>query len=155
MRRHLIIAAVLWCATRRAGAQTGVSGIRPLAFGTLLPGVAATVLPTDPNFSGQFNLTGPNNDYVLLTFSLPSAMTGPGGATLPLVFGGSSVGYSASSSTGSETTFDPHTTQQVRLAHNAGGAGTGAVFLGGTASPSVSQRAGSYSATVTLSATFL
>jgi hypothetical protein len=139
----------------RVSAQTGVTGIRPLAFGTLLPGVPATVLPTDPSYSGQFNLTGRNNESVQITFTLPSSMSGPGGATLPLTFGAGSAGYSAAGSTGSETSFDPSTTQTVRLTHNAGGTGTGSVFLGGTASPSVTQRAGSYLGTVTLTATFL
>lgn len=131
-------------------AQSGATGLRPLSFGTLLPAIPATILPTDPSNSGEFTLTGNKNAQVTITFSLPSTMTGPGGASIPLSFGGSSAGYSRSSSTSSETIFDPRTAQQVQLAHN----GTGAVYLGGTASPGSSQRAGSYSASVTLSATF-
>ena len=150
MRTQLIIILLLLSVAVRGRAQTGVSGIQPLAFGTLLPGVAETIQPTNPGSSGEFTLTGNKNEQVSITFSLPSAMTGPHGATLPLTFGATSGGYSRSSSTSDETAFDPRQTQTVQLAHN----GTGEVFLGGTANPGTQQRAGSYSATVTLSATF-
>jgi len=149
MRVQLSIVPLLLCATLASG-QTGVTGIRPLAFGAVLPGFASTIAPTNPSNSGQLNLTGTKSSYVFFTLSLPTAMTGPGGASLPLSFGASSGGYSATQSTSSETAFDPRTYQFVQLS----GTGRGSVFVGGTASPAANQVAGSYSATLTLSATF-
>jgi hypothetical protein len=151
MRTHLTLVSLLLCATIPAAAQTGVAGIQPLAFGILLPGIATTIAPTNSASCGEFTLTGNKNELVLVRFSLPTYMSGPGGARLPLTFGGNSAGYSSSSSTSGETTFDPSQIQFVQLANN----GTGALYLGATASPGTAQNAGSYSATVTLTATFI
>ncbi|HXQ28819.1 MAG TPA: DUF4402 domain-containing protein [Gemmatimonadales bacterium] len=152
MRPHLLVVPLLVCAAARAAAlPAGVTGIRAVGFGTLLPGIPTTVVPTDPSNSGQFNFTGKKNELIYVTLSLPATMTGPAGATLPLTFGGSAGGYSAAQSTGSETAFDPKVAQTFQLSNS----GRGSVFLGGTASPAVNQRAGSYSGTITLSVTFL
>jgi len=76
-------------------------------------------------------------------------MTGPAGATLPLVFGGNDGGFSASQSIASQVGFDPRTPYLATFASNRA-----SVFLGGTANPSVSQRAGTYTGTVTLTVVF-
>ena len=76
------------------GRKIRVDGVRPLAFGQLLAGTPASVLRTDPASSGEFDLRAQNNDFVLLTFSLPSSLSGPGGASLPLSFNGSDAGFS-------------------------------------------------------------
>lgn len=151
MRTHLTLVSLLLCAALPGAAQTGVAGIQPVAFGMLLPGVPTTIAPTNSASCGEFTLTGNKNEMVSVSFSLPTYMTGPGGARLPLTFGGNSAGYSRSSSPSDETTFDPAQAQVVQLAHN----GTGALYLGGTASPGTAQHAGSYLATVTLTATFM
>src|SRR5438094_502828 len=77
---------------------------------------------------------------------LPVVMTGPAGATLPLLFGGSDAGYSQSQSIGSQIGFDPKQPFVITFSQN----GRGSVFLGGTAQPVPTQRAGSYTATITL-----
>lgn len=128
-----------------------INGVRGLTFGAVFPGVPRVVSRTDPANSGQFNFRGPNRRFVLLTFSLPSAMTGPGGAQMPLVFGSSDAGYSRQQTIGSQVGFDPKQPFTGRLSNN----GRGAVFLGGTASPAPNQRAGAYTATVILTVTLL
>jgi hypothetical protein len=151
MRTTTIGLLLLLGATSRLLAQTtSVTGIQPLAFGMLLPGVPTTILPTDPVNSGRFDLAGRNKETVSLTFTLPSSLVGPGGATLPVTFGGSSAGFSATQSTTDEVFFDPTQAYQTTL-----GKKVGSVFLGATAQPSTSQRAGPYSATVTLSVVFM
>lgn len=150
MRAALTILLLAFGATLPLTAQAGVSGVRPLAFGTVLPGVAAVVLPTDPVNSGQFNLTGRANGFAFLRFTLPASMAGPAGATLPLVFGATDAGYSASQAVGNQVLFDPRAFRLVRLSAT----GRGSVFLGGTALPAVGQRAGDYTGTVTLSVVF-
>ena len=111
--------------------------------------VPASDAPTDPASSAQFDLKGHPNGSASLTFLLPAVMTGPAGATLPLVFGGNDAGFSASQSITSQVGFDPRTSYLATFVGNRA-----SVFLGGTANPSVSQRAGTYTGTVTLTVVF-
>jgi hypothetical protein len=145
----LVLGAVTHLAAQRGNPQT-VTGIQPLAFGTLLPGIPTTIAPTNGASAGRFNLTGSRYESVYLTFTLPAALVGPGGAKLPLTFGGNSAGFSATQSTGDEILFDPSQSYSATLGHKVG-----SVFLGGTANPSTAQTAGSYSATVTLTVAFM
>lgn len=126
------------------------TGIQNLAFGTVIPGLPAHVLRTDAVGSGQFSLRGEKNAQVQLTFILPATMSGPSGAVLPLSFGASDGGFSATESIANQTVFDPRATSLGRLSAN----GRATVFLGGTASPSPTQRAGAYSATLTLTVSY-
>lgn len=130
-----------------------VAGVRQLAFGVVLPGIPRSVLRTDPVNSGQFNVGtgGQQGQSIQLTFTLPAVLVGPAAATMPIAFGGTSAGYSASGSIASQVGFDP----RVPFVTQAGQVATSAVFLGGTVNPNPSQRAGSYTATVTLSVVFL
>jgi hypothetical protein len=78
-------------------------------------------------------------------------MTGPAGAQLPLSFGSSDAGYSQSQAIGSQIGFDPKQPFTATLSNN----GRGSVFVGGTANPTANQRAGAYTATLTLTVTVL
>ena len=148
MKRTAWVIAMLLCATplRAQGRPLTVTGMRGVTFGAVLPGVPRTVLRTDPANSGQYDLTGPNRSQVLLSFVLPAAMTGPVGALMPLTFGASDAGYSQSQTVGSQVGFDPKQPFTATLSNN----GRGSVFVGGTANPATNQRAGAYSATLTL-----
>jgi hypothetical protein len=150
MRR---IALVLGLATlfahpalAQAGRKIRVDGIRPLAFGSLLAGAPTTVLRTDPANSGQFDLTAQNNDVVILSFSLPSSMSGPSRASLPVAFSGSDAGFSSAQSSGAQVAIEPRQSYVATMSQQ----GRGSVFLGGTVAPAFNQRPGSYSATITL-----
>jgi hypothetical protein len=123
-----------------------VTGIHPLTFGTVLPGVPAVVSRSSAANAGQFDLIGPHDTQAALTFTLPVVMTGPAAATIPLLFGGSDAGYSQSQSIGSQIGFDPRQPFVITFSQQ----GRGSVFLGGTAQPATTQRAGSYTATITL-----
>jgi hypothetical protein len=151
MRAALAVVSFLVVATTQpVGAQqTSVTGVRPLAFGTVVPGVPSVVLRTDPVNSGQFDLKGHPGGSVSLTFLLPAVMTGPAGATMVLVFGANDAGFSASQSINSQVAFDPRTPYLATLSGNRA-----SVFLGGTVNPSTGQRAGSYTGTVTLTVVF-
>jgi hypothetical protein len=129
------------------GRPLGVSGVRPLVFGVVFPGMPLAVSRTDAANSGQLDLAGNKNADVQLTFTLPNTMTGPACATMPVVFGGSDAGYSASQSVGSQVAFDPRTPFLATLNKN----GRGSVFVGATVNPPPTQRAGTYTGTITLS----
>ena len=123
-----------------------VTGVRSLVFGAVLPGVPMVVPRTSAANAGQFDLTGPHDSQAALTFTLPVVMTGPAGATLPLLFGGGDAGYSQSQSIASQIGFDPKQPFVITFSQN----GRGSVFLGGVAQPTPTQRAGAYTATITL-----
>ena len=127
-----------------------VQGVRSLTFGAVLPGVLRVIARTDPVNSGQYDITGANNSQVQLNFTLPSTMAGPAGATMPIVFGGSDAGYSASQTIGSQVAFDPKQPFLATLNKN----GRGSVFVGATVQPTPTQRAGSYTGTLTLTVAY-
>jgi hypothetical protein len=127
-----------------------VRGVRPLDFGTVLPGVPRVVRRTDPVSSGRLDVSGTRLAPVELVFTLPTQMTGPGGAVMPLTFGGDDAGYSETQAVGNQVGFDPQQPFSAVLNRS----GRAAVFLGATANPSVVQRAGAYTATVTLSVAY-
>lgn len=133
------------------GRPLTVRAVRGLSFGGVFPGVPLVVARTDPANSGQYDVTGTKDASVQLTFTLPVALAGPGGASLPLLFSGNDAGYSQSQTIGSQVAFDPKQVFNAVLSGN----GRGSVFLGGTASPAESQAAGTYTATVTLSVSYL
>jgi len=133
------------------GKPLTVTGVRGVTFGAVFPGVPRVISRTDPANSGQFDIKGPNRSDVLLTFVLPLTMTGPAGAQLPLAFGSSDAGYSQAQSIGSQVGFDPKQPFTAALPNN----GRASVFLGATANPTANQRAGAYTATITMTVTVL
>jgi Domain of unknown function (DUF4402) len=132
------------------GRPLTVTGTRNLAFGTVIPGVAEPVTRTDPVRSGEFRLRGERNSVIQFTFVLPASMAGPSGATLPLSFGATDAGFSPTESITNQVGFDPRAVATGRLSNN----GRGSIFLGGTANPGPAQRAGAYSATITLTVSY-
>jgi len=133
------------------GKPLTVTGVRGVTFGAVFPGVPRVISRTDPANSGQFDIKGVKDTQVLLTFTLPTAMSGPSGAQLPLVFGASDAGYSQSQTIGSQIGFDPKQPFTAVLSKN----GRGSVFVGATANAAANQRAGAYTATLTLTVTVL
>jgi len=132
------------------GKPLQVQGTRALTFGAVLPGVPRVISRMDPTNSGQFDISGQKNAGVQLTFTLPTVMTGPAGATMPIVFGGSDAGYSPPSSIGSQVAFDPRQPFATALDNN----GRVSVYIGATARPAPTQRAGSYTGTLTLNVVY-
>ena len=132
------------------GKPLTVTGVRGVTFGAVLPGVPLVVLRTDPANSGQLDIKGPKG-LVLLSFVLPVTMTGPSGALMPLAFGAGDAGYSQTQAIGSQVGFDPKQPFTATIPNN----GRSSVFIGATANPATSQRAGAYTATIILNVTVL
>ena len=137
-------------AAQGGGKPLTVTGVRGVTFGTVLPGVPRVVLRTDPANSGEIDIKGPKGQ-VLLTFVLPIQMAGPSGALMPISFGASDAGFSATQTIGSQVGFDPKQPFTAMLPNN----GRASVFLGSTANPATNQRAGAYTATIILNVTVL
>ena len=112
-----------------------------------MPGVPMQVTVNDAARRAEWLLTGRGNTTV--SFVLPSAMQGPGGALLPLTFqAGDAASLRVSSGGGGPgmQTMDPNTPFSVNVPNRQ----TVRLFLGGTAQPATTQPAGNYTATVTV-----
>jgi hypothetical protein len=127
-----------------------VTGSQNLVFGAVIPGVPQTILRTDAAFAGRYEMRGSNRAEVRIEFTLPAAMAGPAGATLPLQFGAGDGGRNTENTIGTAVAFDP----RVPLVTNLHANGRLYIWLGGTASPSGTQRSGNYTAVITLTASY-
>ncbi len=137
------------------------TGMRALDFGVIVPGTTTvTVLPTSPA-GGQFRITGvKSRKSVDISFTLPTQMTGPGGAAIPLSFNGNFAGLCEIDTSGnceaaSFFTWNPVTTPSYRDQPTRYKPGrkvfaydTYQVYLGGVASPAANQRQGTYTAAI-------
>jgi hypothetical protein len=132
-----------------ATAQVTVSGVRGLAFGAVIRGIATHVLPTDAVKSGQFRLQASNGTRVRLQFTLPNRLNGPAGATMPLSFGATDAMLSGNAGNNNLLTFNPSNPQNVQVVPSS----PIIIFLGGTVSPPANQAFGAYVNTITLTIT--
>lgn len=148
----VLLASLGWAGSVLAqGRPLRVDARQSLDFGTLLAGIPQVILPTDPVGAASLRISGRNRSEVLVSFLLPPALDGPGGAVVPLVFGPGSAGYSPTQNIGAQTFFDPSVPTPVRLPQN----GRGTVFLGGTAHPPPTALPGAYIATITLTISYV
>ena len=151
----LVACGALLTAARPAAAQISVAGIRDLAFGPVIVGIPSTVAPSDAIRSGQFRFTAPAGARVRVDFDLPSQLSGPGGAKLPIKFAKTdavAVGNAAGSVPGTLPVVlnpNPKATQKFDLGPNT----AVNVFLGGTVTPATNQAPGGYVATIVLTVT--
>lgn len=134
----------------RAQAAPTTSGTNDLNFGPVIPGIATQILRTDAANAGRFELRGTRSAEVQITLTLPAAMTAGGGRTMPLTFGPNDGGYDTRNALRNAPAFDP----RVPLVTRLGNSGKLYVWLGGTVTPSGVQPAGTYSATITLTAAY-
>jgi len=136
-------------------------GTRALQFGVIVPGTTSvTVLPNTPR-GGEFRIAGvKNRKSIDISFTLPTQLTGPAGASIPLSFNGNYAGLCEIDTSGaceaaSYFTWNPVTTPSFRdtptrykpgrkvYAYDAY-----SVYLGGVASPAANQRQGTYTASI-------
>ena len=137
------------------------TGTRALQFGTIVPGTTTvTVLPRT-SAGGEFRITGvKSRKSVDISFTLPTQLNGPGGASIPLDFNGNFAGLCEIDPSGvcevaSYVTWNPVTTPSFRdqptrykpgrkvFAYDAY-----QVYLGGSATPATTQRQGIYTASI-------
>jgi hypothetical protein len=146
------LAALLVAASAGRAQSIQVTGIQGVSFGGMVPGISKAVSRTDALNAARFDIKGAGSGRtVQLQFSLPAALTGPGGASLPLSYTSGDAGFSAQQSIGNQTGFDPRTAFIATLSAS----GRGSVFLGCRASPAANQPSGSYSATLTLTVAYV
>lgn len=127
-----------------------VSNATNLAFGTsIFPGISKSITISDAG-AAQFDIDGETGKEVSVTFStLPQDLTHDvdGTTTLPISFSTTDGGHNTTDDPGTATTFDPSAAQTTTL-----GATSGLlyVYLGGTVTPTSTQKSGAYSANITV-----
>ncbi|HEX7239568.1 MAG TPA: hypothetical protein VF263_04850 [Longimicrobiaceae bacterium] len=149
------------------------AAMRDLEFGTITPGASQTVTPQNAqacagcasglwSFTNLSSSNNPNFRYIRVTFlSLPATLSGPGGATLPLnwtnaargcvVRNGTELGCETGTPVNGAAYSYPINGPAASAAIQPGTTGRDLLlYLGGTATPTASQRAGNYTGTITI-----
>lgn len=143
-----VLLAALLCDTSPVSAQTSVTALRGLAFGSMISGVPTAVSATSAS-ALAFRISGLVGVGLGFSLVLPSTLTRSGGGPgLPVSFCSSCGIYRVGvNSPAGGTVFNPNTGVlglTVLVASDL------YVWVGATASPPLNQPAGSYSGTVTL-----
>ena len=163
-RLAFLAAAVALAAARPAAAQQSntinatatvvtplaVSSVSSLAFGTVYPGVNKTVNYTDATNGGKFSVTGYAGAQVAVSFTLPTTLAGPSGATLPIDTWSAYHNTTNDAASGG-TAFDPSLGGPTTALSTAGNL---YVFLGARVTPAPTQAAGAYLSTVTMTVAY-
>jgi hypothetical protein len=121
---------------------------RDLDFGNVVPGIAKTIAVTDGG-AGRWRVRGQASTPVLMSFTLPAVLQS-GANTLTINSWTGS--WNTSAAPGGGTAFTP--SGSATSATLSGGAGQLFVYLGAQVVPGVTQAAGLYSATVTLTVAY-
>jgi hypothetical protein len=132
-----------------ATAQVTATGVRDLAFGAVIKGIATHVLPGDAVKSGRFQVQSNNGTRVRLQFTLPNSLNGAAGATMPISFGAGDAVLSGNAGNNNPVTFNPNNSQTVQVVPSS----PIIVLLGGTVTPAANQAVGAYANTITLTVT--
>lgn len=140
------------------------TGTRTLQFGVVVPGLATAVAPNQPA-AGEWRLGGVQGKRFLdISFQLPSSLTTADGRTLPIDWNGQYAGaceiYNGGCDRTTFETWNPTTTiyptsyrllaerwRPGRLRYNTDQI---SVYIGGRATPAVTQAPGQYTGTVTV-----
>ena len=136
-------------------------GTRALQFGVIVPGTTTvTVLPRS-RAGGEFRIAGVRNrKSVDISFTLPTQLNGPAGASIPLSFNGNyaalcEIDTGGACDLASLVTWNPVTTPTFHDLPTRYKPGRKVytydayqVYLGGSASPSTTQRQGTYTASI-------
>ena len=144
-------------ATATVEASVDVQSVQGLDFGTLSAGGSSDIATTDAG-AGQFTVKG-NSGSVDLSFSfgnggeLVAQDNGDGndGANIPITFDDSDAAYGPDASTQDDTWNPESETATVDVAADSDQ--TIYVFIGGSISAPAGQVAGTYTETITLTAT--
>ena len=134
-------------------AQLTVTGEQDLNFGTVTPGNTSAIGVGDATNAGQYTLSGNGGQIdISFTFGNGGNLVGPGN-DIAIVFDNTSAAWGADASSPTNQ-FDPTGTGTTTSALSADPNNELWVFIGGTINVPTGQTAGSYSETITLTATY-
>lgn len=124
------------------------AGVNDLNFGSTNAGTPATPASM-ANDAARFAVSGEPSYPVNVTFTLPTVLTGPGLATIPVSFGGSDGLFWTAYPT-TFTTFNPNSV----FATSLDALGNLIIGLSGTVSPPLGTTTGVYTGTITLTVAY-
>jgi len=129
-----------------------IATLRDLNFGTVIKGVATTVLPTAAT-AGAWQVTGSSNAFVIVSFTLPTQLTNiqalPG-STMPITFSATSARWNrANNNAAAGTAFNPATGAVGRFGPPVNP--NMYIWLGGTVNPAAAAKPGIYQGNVVVS----
>jgi len=129
-----------------------IATLRDLNFGTVIKGVATTVLPTAAT-AGAWQVTGSSNAFVIMSFTLPTQLTNiqalPG-STMPITFSATSARWNrAINNPAAGAAFNPAIGIVGRLGPPPNP--NMYIWLGGTVNPAAAAKPGIYQGTVVVS----
>jgi hypothetical protein len=124
-----------------------VQGRADLDFGIMVAGVPTSVAPFPDG--GQFRIRGAWGAEMQIQMTLPGALTGPGGSA-PLTFGPTDGRHGPLPFNLGLQTFDPRLPLTIVMTIFQ----THYIWLGGTVSPPIQLTAGTYTATIVLTASY-
>ena len=136
---------------RPAAAQFSAVGTRDLAFGSIIPGVIATVAPMDPVKSGVFDITANQGTRLRLDFTLPTRLVSAGGAQLTINFANGDAILLETAPGSTPNSQNPKSMKPYTMING----NQLKLFLGGNVSPTGGQATGTYTGTVMLTITIL
>ncbi len=128
-----------------------VVGDADLDFGSVFPGVPATVAVTDAT-AGHFSVTGADNAGVDLTFALPTDLSDGAANLLPIAAW--TGHHNTVDAPAGGTNFTPSAAVETSRLSTGASPGELYVYVGATVSPAVSQPAGLYTAPVTMTVVY-
>lgn len=146
----MFTACAVLCLAGPVQGQLIVRPVQNLSFGLLIPGVPTVVDALQFTRSGHIEVGATIGAIFEIRYTLPTVMNGPG-ATLPLVFGTSSAGASASRTPSTLIRFNPNAAASFRFVTTD----RASFFLGGEARPAIGQALGNYSAPIIVTITNL
>jgi len=124
-----------------------VSATNGLAFGTLFPGNSKTIAVSDAG-AAAFSISGAAGGNVSMTFTIPTTITSGGNS---LSIDSWTARRNTTNNAGAGTDFTP---SAVATQTALSGTGNLYVFVGATAHPGVSQVAGAYTGTLSLTVVY-
>ena len=127
---------------RPLSAQATMATRQNLSFGQVTPGVPMVVAPTDVLKRAQVTVQGSGN--LSMQFVLPAYLQSAQGAQIPLTFRTADALVQMKNKT---NVVNPTAPFSIRIPP---GQGSADIYLGGTATPSTGQVAGTYQATIVL-----
>ena len=125
-----------------------VTGQRSIQFGNVLPGVPKTISP-GPTASGRFLVLGRMDTGVMMSFTLPTELTGPG--VLPI---GNWTGIWYTDNLPAHPSAVSFTPSGAPTLAAFGSVGRIFTWVGATVFPTASQATGLYSGTVLLTVNY-
>lgn len=127
------------------GQALAVTQVTGLDFGIVLAGSAVQVLHSEAS-AAQFDLRGPRGTDVFVSLQLPADLRNATGQSIAIQF--NSAAWAERDRPDGRTTFDPVQGAQLTFPNR----GHLHVWLGGLLSPPLRQAAGTYTATITITA---